>query len=64
MRYHQPTEWTVNADYTTYIQSVKINDENKRDYLKAKNTLSKIPKLGAGGIDELLLKLASFINQS
>lgn len=63
MRYHQPRKWPLKADYTRYIRS-KITDANKADYIKAKGILLRIQKLGPNGVDELLLKLASFYNQS
>ena len=63
-RYTQPITWPLKADYSRYLEEEILTDDNKKDYEKAKNTLSRIPKLGAGGIDELLLKLSSFINES
>ena len=64
MRYEQPDEWPINADYSKYLYKEVLTGETLLDYQKAKKILMKIPKLGEVGVDELLLKLGSFLRQS
>jgi len=60
MRYHQPDNWPIKADYTKYIQD-KIGGEP--DYLRIRRILvSRIQKLGVTGADELILKLSSYLS--
>jgi hypothetical protein len=61
MRYTQPPEWEPNVNYSEYMEREVLTDDNKKDYERIKKVLMRIPKLGAGGVDELLLKLGSFL---
>ena len=64
MRYEQPINWPPNADYTNYLHNEIMTESKLLSYAKAKKALMRVPKLGEIGCDEILLKLASYINET
>jgi 3-hydroxy-3-methylglutaryl CoA synthase len=56
--YTTPPQWSSDPDYVGYLQTKA--DETLP---KVKRSLSSIPKLGEQGTAELILKLASWLNE-
>ena len=64
MRYTQPPEWPAQADYSRYLKD-KVTAEDYLEYRKLrKHLINQVPKLGDVGVDELLLKLSSYLNET
>ena len=60
MRYKQPGNWPVFADYKGYLENEVLHD--LRDSERIRKRFEIIDKLGPMQSAELLLKLASYIN--
>jgi len=62
MRYKQPDGWTPGADYSAYLKD-KLTEEEYIEYLKLrKHIVNQVPKLGEVSVDELIIKLSSYLN--
>ena len=64
MRYTQPPEWPAQADYSRYLKD-KVAAEDYLEWQKIRKRIARqVPKLDVKGVDQLLLKIGSLINQS